>query len=62
MGMCDPDGMTGESVAIVLLAGAALGVWLWWRRKDGAPRQAETRLRRICFGDDGQAERLISVQ
>ncbi|MDA1183097.1 MAG: hypothetical protein O2930_00450 [Acidobacteria bacterium] len=49
-------------MAIVLLAGVALGVWLWWRRQGGAPRharQAETRLRRICLGDDGQVERLI---
>ena len=46
----------------VILAVVALGVWLWlWlRRGAGASRQSETRLRRICLGDDGQAERLIS--
>ena len=32
--------------------------WLWWDRR-GASRGAETELRRICFGDERQVERLI---
>lgn len=48
-------------MALVLLVGVVLGVWWWFRRGGGAPsRHAETRLRRICLGDDGQAERLIN--
>ncbi len=52
--------LMGEPNALVILAVVALGVWLWLRRGAGASRQSETRLRRICLGDDGQAERLIS--
>jgi hypothetical protein len=52
--------MTGESITIVILGAAALGVWLWLRRSGGASHQAETRLRRICLGDDRQMERLIN--
>lgn len=47
-------------MAIVLLAGVALAVWWWLRRGGGASsRQADTRLRRICLGDDSQVDRLI---
>ena len=62
MGMCDPDSIDGraERPMFVILVVVALGVWLWLRRGAGASRQSETRLRRICLGDDGQAERLIS--
>jgi len=52
--------MTGESLTALILGVVALGVWLWFRRSGGASRQAEIRLRRICFGDDSQVERLIS--
>ena len=58
--LCDPDGMTGEPITIVLLGVVAVGVWLWLRRSGGASRQADTQLRRICLGDDSQVERLIS--
>jgi hypothetical protein len=47
-------------MAFVLLAGVALGVWWWLRRGGGASsRQADTQLRSICLGDDGQVERLV---
>jgi hypothetical protein len=58
--LCDPDGMTGEPITLVILGIVALGVWLWLRRKGGASsREGETRLRRICLGDDSQVDRLI---
>jgi len=45
--------------AIAILVAIVLGAWLWLRRS-GVSRQAETHLRHICFGDDGQVERLIN--
>ena len=45
--------------AVAILGVLVLGALLWRRRTSGASRQEETRLRRICFGDDGQVERLI---
>jgi len=46
--------------AVAILGVIVLGAWLWLRRSSGASRQAETQLRRICFGDNGQVERLIN--
>ena len=46
--------------AVAILGAIVLGAWLWLRRRSGASRQAETQLRRICFGDNGQVERLIN--
>ena len=48
------------STAVAILGVVVLGAWWWRRHGRGVSRQAETQLRRICFGDDGQAERLIS--
>ena len=45
--------------AIAILGVMVLGVWWWLRRRSEAGRQSETQVRRICFGDDGQVERLI---
>ena len=45
--------------AIAILGVMVLGAWWWLRRTSDAVRQPETQLRRICFGDDGQVERLI---
>jgi hypothetical protein len=42
----------GVLVAVLVIA------WLWWDRQ-GASRGAEAQLRRVCFGDERQAERLI---
>jgi hypothetical protein len=47
---------------IVIIGGAILAVWLWSRFRDGASRSAEARLRSICLGDEGQAERLIASE
>lgn len=49
-----------NSSAIAILGVVAVAAWLWLRRRSGTSRQAETELRRICFGDDGQVERLIN--
>jgi hypothetical protein len=35
-------------------------VWRSLWRRTGASWRAEEQLRRVCFGDDGQVERLIS--
>ena len=48
--------------AIAILGVIVLGVWLWRRRESGASPQPETQLRRICFGDDSQVERLITSE
>lgn len=50
-----------ESAPIILLGIASLALWWLWRRR-GAPRGAETQLRRVCFGDAQQAERLIAFE
>jgi hypothetical protein len=50
------DNVTG----IAVLGGVALGVWLWLRGR--TKRQPERQLRRICFGDDDQMERLINFE
>jgi hypothetical protein len=48
--------------AIAILGVMVLGVWWWLRRGSGASPQPETQLRRICFGDDSQVERLITSE
>ena len=49
-----------SGIAILVLV--VLGVWLWLRRGGGARRNAERQLRRICFGNDAQVERLIDFE
>lgn len=44
--------VVGVLVAVVFFG------WLWWNRSS-ASRGAEAELRRICFGDPDQVERLI---
>lgn len=46
--------------AIALVVIVALGTWLWMRRRPSY--EAETQLRRICLGDEGQVERLIDAE
>ena len=47
---------------VAILGVIALGAWLWLRRRGSVSRHAETQLRRICFGDDSQVERLITAE
>jgi hypothetical protein len=47
-------------MAIAILGGIVLGAWLWRHYRNGGSRNPETQLRRICFGDHGQVERLIA--
>jgi hypothetical protein len=51
------DNVTGLAVLGLVL----LGVFAWLFRGQGA-RQAERQLRRICFGDSDQVERLINFE
>ena len=46
--------------AVAILGVIVLGAWWWRRGRSRVSRQADAHLRRICFGDDGQVERLIS--
>jgi len=39
-----------------------VATWLWLRHRSSTSRQAEERLRRVCLGNDGQVERLISAE
>jgi len=41
----------------ILVASLVFG-WLWWNRR-AASTGAEAELRKICFGDPSQVERLI---
>jgi hypothetical protein len=52
------DNATGIAILVLVV----LGVWLWLRRGGGATRHAERQLRRICFGNDAQVERLIDFE
>jgi len=45
-------------LALILLACVAGVMWLWLARRGGA-QAAEEELRRICLGNESQAERLI---
>ena len=49
-----------NATGIAVLGVVVLGVWLWLRR--GVTRQPERQLRRICFGDNDQVERLINLE
>ena len=49
-----------EAVSLVVVIVVVVGAWLWMRRT--ASKAAETQLRRICLGDDGQVERLIGSE
>ena len=51
-----------NATGIAVLGVVVLGVWLWLRRGRGPTRQAERQLRRICFGDNDQVERLINLE
>ena len=51
-----------NATGIAILVLAVLGVWLWLRRGGGATRNPERQLRRICFGNDAQVERLIDFE
>jgi hypothetical protein len=48
--------LDNNSVVVLALV-AALVWWIWWTRRGAA--DAESELRKICFGDDSQVERLI---
>ena len=52
------DNATGIAILVLVV----VGVWLWLRRGGGATRNAERQLRRICFGNDAQVERLIDFE
>jgi hypothetical protein len=45
---------SGLLIALVVSAGLA---WFWWRKRQSD--EAERHLRRLCFGNQGQVDRLI---
>ena len=47
-----------RALVVGILVAAVFVGWLLWSRS-GAARGAEAELRRICFGDPSQVERLI---
>jgi hypothetical protein len=50
-----------DNVSTIAIAGViVLAAWWWLRRRWSTSRQAETQLRRVCLGNDGQVERLIN--
>ena len=49
-----------DATGIVIFVLIGLGLWLWLRRDPA--RDAETQLRRICFGDQDQMDRLIEAE
>ncbi len=50
-----------DNVSAIAIPGViVVAAWLWLRRRSGTSRQAETHLRRVCLGNDGQVERLIN--
>ena len=50
-----------DNISAITIPGVMLvAVWFWLRRRSGTSRQAETQLRRICLGNDGQLEQLIN--
>jgi hypothetical protein len=50
-----------DPVTIVIVAAVVVAAWIWLGGRD-ASRRAEAQLRRICLGDEAQAERLISIE
>jgi hypothetical protein len=48
-----------DAASVLVLAAIAIGAWWWLRRSGGTSHDAEAQLRRICFGNDEQVERLI---
>jgi hypothetical protein len=50
-----------DHVSAIAIAGVMdAAAWWWLRRRWSTSRQAETQLRRVCLGNDGQVERLIN--
>ena len=47
-----------RALVVGILVAALVFVWLWWNGR-GASGGAEAQLRKICFGDPSQVERLI---
>jgi hypothetical protein len=47
-----------RALVVGVLVAALLFVWFWWNRRGGSSG-AEAQLRKICFGDPSQLERLI---
>jgi hypothetical protein len=53
--------MDTTAIVAALVVVGIVSAWLWWDRRS-VSRAAEAQLRRICFGDEGQVERLIEAE
>jgi hypothetical protein len=52
-----------DSVSTIAIAGViVVAAWWWLHSRGSTARQAETQLRRVCLGDEGQVERLINAE
>jgi hypothetical protein len=49
-----------DNVSAIAIAGVIVIAAWWLRRRWSTSRPAETQLRRVCLGNDGQVERLIN--
>ena len=50
-----------DPLPLLLLAGVVGAIWLWLAHR-GRKYAAENELRRICLGDERQAERLLESE
>jgi hypothetical protein len=52
-----------DNRVVILVIGVVIAaVWFWSRYRHSPSRSAEARLRGICFGNEGQVERLIASE
>jgi len=50
-----------DNISAIAIAGViVVATWFWLRHRSSTSQQAEELLRRVCLGNDGQVERLIS--
>ena len=51
-----------DSRVVLIVLAAIVAGWFWFHYRYGASRRAEAELRKICLGNEAQAERLIASE